>query len=219
MARNSLPSLVTAAGRCDRTRSVARKACRNSPRNWIGSPRGPVLSTRRHRQFQLGAVAVGDGAPCLGQRDAAVGRHRPHPRLVDLDDLGIGEVAQPLALHTHLEPAVLVETLDHEVVHRVVGLLARRRALARLIGEGVFFTSRHVPSAEHQHQHQGQVSGQHVARSLVPGQRRAWRQCAQRQRPKRQGAIEVGQVQSQGHGLQRTSSVSTSAPEQRRITP
>ena len=57
------------------------------------------------------ASPLASALAALRQRHAAVGRHRADAGLVDLDAVGVGIVAQQLALDAHLQPAVGCEAL------------------------------------------------------------------------------------------------------------
>ncbi len=109
--------------------------------------RGPN-DVRIAEQLNLAAVAVGERLAGIGEGDDAVFADGADARLVDLERVVVGEVAQPLAFDLGAQGAVAAEALDDEARHRVVGLVAQRRGLARRARRsGALRTSHQVPDA------------------------------------------------------------------------
>ena len=105
-------------------------------------------------QLDLAAVAVGEGLAGIGDGDDAVVADRADARLVDLERVVVGKVAQPLAFDLGAQGAVAAEALDHEASHRVVGLVAQRCGLARGIDVGRIANQPPGPRRQHRHHEQ-----------------------------------------------------------------
>ena len=173
-ARTTLVPCVITTGRCERTCSTLRKACRNSPRNSIASSLS--LAGRLTRASPSSCTSL--PSPLASARRAVARVTLPlspigaDPRRVDLEGVVVGIVAQGVALDLGAQRAVGGEALDHETGHHVVGLVARRRGGARrLEGRGIA----HQPpgaGSEHRHHHQRQVGRREVEQAQVPGRGR-----------------------------------------------
>ena len=136
-------------------RCAGRTTCA-SPSSWTSLP-SPLASARR-------AVASGDAAVAADRADA---------RVVDLERVVVGIVAQPVALDLRAQRAVGAEALDHEARSsrsRARGAAARRRVGAST--DGALRTSHQVAEAEQRHQQQRQVGRDEVEQAQRPGRAR-----------------------------------------------
>ena len=172
---STLCPCVTTTGRCERTRSMLRNACRNSlaELDRLLACRAPGRVTCASPISCTSLPSPLASALSRGrQRDRAVAADGADARLVDLERVVVGKVAQPVALDLRAQRCRRGEALDDEARHHVVGLVARRaRPRAARRPTARCLTSHQVPEREHGHHQQRQVGRDDVEQAHRPGRR------------------------------------------------